>query len=36
MRILVTGANGFIASNLYPLLTAAGYESVALIHKHQS
>lgn len=36
MKVLVTGANGFIASNLYPLLTAAGHESYALVHKHQN
>ena len=36
MKVLVTGANGFIASNLYPLLTAAGHKAYGLVHKHQN
>ncbi|MBM6550030.1 TIGR01777 family oxidoreductase [Marinomonas ostreistagni] len=35
MKVLITGANGFVATNLYPTLTAAGFEVFALIHKHQ-
>lgn len=36
MKVLVTGANGFVASNLYPMLTAAGHQTFALVHKHQN
>lgn len=35
MKILVTGANGFVARNLYPILAAAGYQIYALVHKHK-
>lgn len=35
MKVLITGANGFVATNLYPVLTAAGHEVFALVHKHQ-
>ena len=35
MKVLITGANGFVATNLFPTLTAAGFEVSALVHKHQ-
>jgi UDP-glucose 4-epimerase len=35
MRVLVTGASGYIGSALVPALGAAGHEPVALVHKHR-
>src|SRR5262245_28054356 len=35
MRVLVTGASGYIGSALVPALAAAGHEPVALVHQHR-